>query len=805
MDIKRLLESLTREEKIALVSGSDQWHTAPIPRLGIPAIMMADGPHGLRKQESAGDNLGIGQSVPATCFPPAATCANSWDRELLAAMGRAIGAEARHSGVSIVLGPGVNIKRSPLCGRNFEYFSEDPYLAGQLAAAWIKGLQSQGVGACIKHFAANSQEKWRMVNDSLVDERALREIYLAAFEYAVKEAQPWTVMGAYNKVNGTYACENKRLLDTILRGEWGFQGAVISDWGAVNDPTLSVKAGLDLEMPSSHGISAAKIRQDLSTGRLNERTLNKSVGRVLELVAKARAKAAAEKPDCDYTAHHALAGRIAAESAVLLKNTGGVLPLRTEQRIAVLGEFAKKPRYQGAGSSLVNPTRLDTVLAVLDQAEVEYQFAPGYSVETDELDEGLLAEACRTAQEADVAVVFAGLTPQYESEGYDRQHLDLPPNHKALIERVAAVNPNVVVVLSAGAPVTMPWLGQVAAVLHTYLGGQAGAQAAVDLLFGKVNPCGKLAETYPVRLEDHPVHEFFAYSREQTEYRESIFVGYRYYDAAGKEVLFPFGYGLSYTQFAYDDLQLSRTRLKDTEELVVRCRVKNVGERSGAEIVQLYVGKPDSPLFRAPQELKGFAKVYLEPGEEKEVEFTLGFRSFAYYNVEIQDWHVEPGSYAIRIGASSRDIRLTATVDVDSTRPEVAVPDYRRSAPAYYNLQDPSTRLTKGDFEAVYGRPIPEPAVKARFDENSILADLQKTRLGRLVLKFAKQALWKESGAEHQADPTWLMTWAIFLEMPLRSVAALSGGRIPIHFVRGLIAWANGERGQALRHWLLRR
>jgi len=805
MDINRLLQNLTREEKIALVSGSDQWHTAPIPRLGIPAIMMSDGPHGLRKQEMTGDNMGLGDSVPATCFPTAATSANSWDVELLSAMGRAIAAEARHTGVSVVLGPGVNIKRSPLCGRNFEYFSEDPYLTSELAAAWIKGLQSQGVGACIKHFAANNQEKWRMLNDSLVDERALREIYLAAFEKAVKEAEPWTIMGAYNKVNGTYACENKTLLEGILRSEWGFQGAVISDWGAVNDPALSVKAGLDLEMPASHGVSAAKLRADLSTGRLTEAALNKCVRRVLELVSRGTAGAAAEQPACDYEANHALARRIAAESAVLLKNKDGILPLKQGQKIAVLGEFARQPRYQGAGSSLVNPTKLETVVEELEKAQVEFSFAPGYALDSGEPQEELLAEACSLAQKADVAVVFVGLTPQYESEGYDRSHLNLPHNHNALIQRVAEVNPNVVVVLSAGAPVVMPWLDQVAAVLHTYLPGQAGGGAAVDLLFGRANPSGKLAETYPLRLEDSPTSEFFAYNRQQTEYRESIFVGYRYYDAAEKEVLFPFGYGLSYTQFTYDHLQLSSTRFLDTERLVVRCRVKNTGERSGAEIVQLYVAKLGSPLFRAPQELKGFAKVRLEPGEEQEVEFTLDRRSFAYYNVQLGDWHVEEGSYEIRIGASSRDIRLAETVYVESTQPAVPVPDYRAEAPSYYQLQEPDTRISQEDFAAVYGKPIPELQPVDRFDENSTLEDLQSTRLGRMVLKFTKDALRKELGVVGEADPKWLMTWRIMLEMPLRSVVALSGGRFSIQLVRGLIAWANGERGRALSWWLLKR
>ncbi|NMB00112.1 MAG: glycosyl hydrolase, partial [Firmicutes bacterium] len=792
MDINRLIDSMSREEKITLVSGSDQWHTAPIGRLGIPAIMLADGPHGLRKQDVDGDHLGIGESVSATCFPPAATSANSWNRELLFAMGRAIGKEALHAGVSVVLGPGINIKRSPLCGRNFEYFSEDPFLTGELALAWIQGVQVQGVGASLKHYAANNQEKWRMLNDSLVDERALREIYLAGFEKAVKEGQPWTVMAAYNRLNGTYACENPRLLDSILRQEWGFDGLVLSDWGAVNDPSLSVKAGLDLEMPASYGVSAKKLSGDVTAGRLKETQLNRCVRRVLELVAKA--EAARGDHCCDFEQHHRLARRIAAESAVLLKNKSGILPLREGQSIAVIGEFARHPRYQGTGSSLINPTKLDTVVDALKIEDVEFHFSPGYTLDTDEVDPALIDEACSVAEDADVALVFVGLTDRYESEGYDRAHLDLPPNHNELISSVAKVNPNVVVVLSAGAPVTMPWVDEVAAVLHTYLGGQAGAGATVDLLFGKENPSGKLAESYPLSLEDYLPIEFFAYDRFQTEYRESIFVGYRYYDAADKEVLFPFGYGLSYTRFSYEDLWLSSTQFRDTDSLTVKCSIRNIGTRAGAEIVQLYVGRDNSPLYRAPRELKGFAKVYLHPGEAKTVEFVLNKRSFAYYNVDVRDWHVEPGEYRIEIGSSSRDLHLVTTVDVEATDADIQVPNYRQSAPAYYHLADPSTRITQAQFAIVYGRAFPEKDFsEGLFHDNSTLEDLQQTRIGRLVVRFAKKFLWKMTGATDENDPLWLMTWTMTLEMPLRSVAALSGGTIPDRLVKGVIAWANGE------------
>jgi beta-glucosidase len=801
MDINRLIQALTREEKITLLSGADQWHTAAIPRLDIPAIMVSDGPHGLRKQDADGDRLGIGVSRMATCFPPAATSANAWDPELLFAMGKAIGEEALHEGVSVVLGPGVNIKRSPLCGRNFEYFSEDPWLTGELATAWIKGIQSVGVGACIKHFAANNQERWRMLNDSLVDERALREIYLASFEKTVRAGQPWTLMPAYNKLNGTYCCENTELLDSILRTEWGFAGATISDWGAVNDPSLSIRAGLDLEMPASWGVSAKQVRHDLSSGRLTEQALNNSLRRVLELVS--RSQAAKGNIVCDLDAHHALAQKIAAESAVLLRNEGDILPLDSQTTIAIVGQFANQPRYQGTGSSLINPTRVSTILGLLDLEGATYAYAPGYDLEQDDVNEELIAEACAIAAKVDVAVVLAGLTPRFESEGYDRTHLGLPPSHDELIRRIAAVNPHVVVVLSAGAPVAMPWIHQVQGVLHTYLGGQAGAGAALDLLYGRANPSGKLAESYPVHLDDCLAIEHFAKERDYTEYRESIFVGYRYYDAADKEVLFPFGYGLSYTQFSYENLELSSKTLLDTEELGVRCTVRNSGDRAGAEIVQLYVGKDSSTLFRAPRELKGFAKIHLEPGEMKTVEFVLNGRSFAYYNVEIEDWHVEAGQYQIAVGTSSRHLHLAAAVQIAPSQPGVKVPDYRLVAPTYYNLGKPGAQISKEDFQALYARDYPQPYQGAgRFHTNSTLEDLQATLLGRLVLAFAKKYLWKMTGATDERDPLWIMSWTSTLEMPLRSIVPMSGGAIPANFVQGLLAWANGERLKALGLWI---
>ncbi len=798
-DINRLVEELTTEEKSMLVSGGDQWHTVAIPRLNIPAIMVADGPHGLRKEQSEGE-LGVGQGVPATCFPPAATLANSWDPVLVSEVGRAIGLEALREGVSVVLGPGINIKRSPLCGRNFEYFSEDPLLSGALASGWVKGIQSVGVGGCLKHFAANSQETWRMLNDSIVDERALREIYLFAFEKAVREAHPWTIMGAYNKLNGTYCCEHPQLLTDILRREWGFEGTVISDWGAVNDPVLSIRAGMDLEMPSSYGVSATQIREDLLTGRLTEAALNRAVRSVLNLVLKG-SNHDVKEPEYDRDKHHQLARKAAAQSVVLLKNEKEVLPLHKNQNIAVLGQFAHYPRYQGAGSSQITPTQLDTVFDKLVEQGIDFHYARGYPLDSDEPNEALLDEAYHTAKNADAVLIFAGLTSLYESEGYDRTHLELPPAHNELINRAAEANGNVIVILSGGSPVTMPWLDKVGAVLHTYLGGQAGAGAVVDILFGRINPSGKLAETYPVRLEDYPVNDFFASDRNVTEYRESIFVGYRYYDAAQKNVLFPFGFGLSYTKFEYSDLILSSKKIDDTKELIVRCTVENIGARAGAEIVQLYLGKEKSPIFRAPKELRGFKKIMLQPGEAKTVQFTLDHRSFAYYNVEIKDWHVEAGEYYIKVGRSAADLPLHDIVCVTTSRPEVTVPDYKTSAPIYYNLKG-AGQIERSAFTAVYGGDVVRAEAPHLFHLNSTLRDLQVTVAGRIVVRVLRRAMPKITGLRDERDPLWQMIWTMMLETPLRSFPGLSDGRVSSEFISGLVDWANGHRLQAVKHWL---
>lgn len=666
--IQQIIAQLTLEEKASLCSGQDFWRLKKIERLGIPSIMVADGPHGLRKEVENADYLIAGQSVPATCFPSAVGLACSWNRPLIREMGAALGAECQAAGVSVLLGPGANIKRSPLCGRNFEYFSEDPYLSSEMAASHIQGVQSQGVGTSLKHFALNNQEYRKMTVDAVADERTLREVYLASFEGAVKEGRPWTVMTAYNRVNGDYCAENKTLLTDILREEWGYEGAVVSDWGAVNERVAGLEAGLDLEMPFSLGEGDAKIVQAVQNGELDEAVLDRAVKALLELAFKGHA-AKREQASFDTVEHHELARRVARESMVLLRNEQGILPLSKAASIAVIGGFARRPRFQGGGSSHIVPTRLDDIYdeisrKVADPAQLVY--AQGYRLDDDEADAALLTGAVEAAKTAEVAVIFAGLPDRYETEGYDRSHLRLPDNHIRLIEEVARVQRNLVVVLSNGSPVEMPWIGETRAVLEAYLGGQAGGGALADLLFGDVSPSGKLAETFPAALEHNPSHPFFPGEHDRAEYREGIFVGYRYYDAKAIEPLFPFGHGLSYTRFEYSGLTLGSSRIREDEPLTVSVRVKNAGEVTGKEIVQLYVGEREARVARPPQELKGFEKIELEPGEEKTVTFELNKRAFAYYDAELGDWHVESGIFDILIGRSSRDIAAAAAVYVES-------------------------------------------------------------------------------------------------------------------------------------------
>lgn len=662
--IKELVSQMTLEEKASLTSGADFWHTESIERLGIKKSMVSDGPHGLRKQDAKGDHLGLNDSIEAVCFPAGCALAASFNKDLVTKMGEALGNECQAEGVSVILGPAVNIKRSPLCGRNFEYYSEDPLVASEIASAMIKGVQSKNVGTSIKHFLANNQEHRRMSSSSEVDERTLREIYLAAFEGAVLKEKPWTVMCSYNKINGVYAAENQKYLTDVLRNEWGFDGYVVSDWGAVNNRVKDLEAGLDLEMPGTGGVSDKLIVEAVKNGSLDEEILNKACERILNIVYRFeenRDNNAVFDRDLD----HELARKVAEETIVLMKNDS-ILPLDKNDKIAFIGKFAAKPRYQGGGSSHINSHK---VVSAMDEVKgmENITYAQGYIDEKDEIVEELINEAVEVAKKSKIAVVFAGLPDNFESEGYDRTHMKMPNCQNALIDAVCEVQPNTVVVLHNGSPVEMPWKDKVKGIVEAYLGGQAIGSAVVDVLFGKVNPSGKLPETFPLKLEDNPSYLYYFGEGDKVEYREGVFVGYRYYETKKVDVLFPFGHGLSYTNFKYSNITISDDNIKDTDTVTVTVDVTNTGDVFGKEVVQLYVSPKNNKIIRPVKELKGFEKIALEPGETKTVSFILNKRSFAYWNMEIHDWHVESGKYDILIGKSVSDIVLSREISVTST------------------------------------------------------------------------------------------------------------------------------------------
>ncbi|WP_019640677.1 glycoside hydrolase family 3 C-terminal domain-containing protein [Paenibacillus fonticola] len=665
--IKHIISEMTLEEKAAMCSGANHWFTKPLDRLGIPSIMMQDGPHGLRKQDLAALKEGKRANVPMICFPTGAALACSWDRELVESMGKLLGQECQAENVDILLGPGVNIKRSPLCGRNFEYYSEDPHLSSELAASYITGIQSQGVGASLKHFVANNQEHNRYTIDEIIDERTLREIYLASFESAVKKAKPWTIMGSFNKVNGTNLSENKYLLTDVLKEEWGFEGLVVSDWGAVDERADGIAAGLDLEMPYTYGSGENKIIEAVKNGTLKEEALNKTVERILGIVFKA-VDNRRQGVTIDKLQHHESARKIASECLVLLKNNDNVLPLKKDMKVAIVGEFAEKPRYQGGGSSRILPYKIDSIL---DEVKLKVgsedlvKYARGYKVDEDTNHEDLIAEAVNAAQWADVAIVVAGLPDSYETEGTDREHMRMPESHNKLIQSVAAVQKNVVVVLCNGSPVEMPWINDVKGLLEAYLGGQAVGGAISDIIFGDVNPSGKLAETFPQKLSHNPSFLNFPGEGDTVHYREGIFVGYRYYDKKEVEPLFPFGFGLSYTKFEYSSIRVDKKWMSGNDTLKVNVKVKNIGDRAGKEIIQLYVSDMQDAVIRPVKELKGFEKVMLDPMEEKSVTFELDKRAFAFYDIDIKDWRIQGGKYTIMVGSSSKNIHLTEEVNIE--------------------------------------------------------------------------------------------------------------------------------------------
>ncbi len=778
-------------DKAELLAGRDFWSMHGIDALGIPAIVLTDGPHGVRLQSTATDELSIGANHPATCFPTAATLASTWDPALVERVGVALGVESRALGVSVLLGPGANIKRTPLCGRNFEYFSEDPLVSSAMAAAWIRGVQSQGVGASLKHFAANNQEKLRYSVDAVVDERAMREIYLASFEAAVREARPWTVMAAYNRVLGEYATQNPWLLTTVLRDEWGFDGVVMSDWGATDDRVAALRAGLDLQMPGVAD-AAKPVVDAVAAGSLDVAYVDASVRRLLDLVD--RTEPARIPAEIDVDAHHALAEEVAAAGSVLLKNDGGLLPLRDAARlkVAVLGDLARTPRFQGAGSSLINARRTVAALDALEGRVGSVAYAQGYERYVDRPDAALLDEARLLASQADVAIVFVGLPEVFETEGADREHLRMPASHDALVETVAAVNPRTVVVLSNGSPVEMPWIGHVPAVLEGYLGGQESGGAIARMLVGELEPGGRLAETFPLRWSEHPVSTLPDGPR-FAEYRESVYVGYRWTDTVGSDVLFPFGHGLSYTSFAWSGAAADRAVLtSDDPAVTVVVTVANTGERAGTDVVQVYVRPPQSGAFRPAHHLGGFAKVALAAGESADVQVVLDRRAFARWSPSRHDWVVDPGTYVLEVAASSRDVRATFEVQVSGD----AVPE--AGAAAVYTAPRAGQQFDRASFEALLGRGLEpnEPERKGEFTMNTPLSQLgtstAATRLRGLIAD-------RMGGVIGEDEVARVMVRHTLEDASLRMLSMFGQGKVSPAVAEAVLLVANGRAADAVR------
>ena len=778
MKYQDIIEKMTIEEKAAFLSGKGEWQTREFDRLGIPSIFCSDGPHGIRKQAGAGDHLGLNASLPATCFPTAATIANSWDEKLGEELGETLGEEAMSQGVNVLLGPGLNIKRSPLCGRNFEYFSEDPYLAGKMAASYVRGIQSKGVYACPKHYAVNSQELRRMAMDSVLDERTLREIYLTGFEIAVKEGKAKTIMSAYNEVNGTYANENKHLLTDILRDEFGFDGIVITDWGASNDHALGVAAGSNLEMPNPGLDSARELIAAVESGKISIKDVDARVDELLDAVMTLYVNAQNKKDGFDVEAHHKVARRAAEESTVLLKNEENILPLKPGAKVAIIGDFAFAPRYQGAGSSMVNPTKIETVSEIIGRYDLQVVGSSrGYSRSGAD-DAATKKEAMDIAAKADVVLFFFGLNEDSESEGMDRTHMRIPQNQINLLQELGQVNPNLVGVISAGSAIEMPWHHYFKALLHSYLNGQAGAGAVLSILTGDANPSGKLSETIPRRYEDTPAYRYYPSKERTSEYRESLYVGYRYYDTAEIPVLYPFGFGLSYTDFEYSDINVTEDGVSFT--------LTNAGKRDGAEISQLYVSLPSANVFRPKKELKGFSKVFLRAGESKKVTIAFDDKTFRYWNVKTNKWEVEGGEYQIMIGASSTDTRLLAGIKKAATTD--VLPYVKEALSTYYSgkIQTVSDK----EFETLLGRPIPDGKWSGQLSANDAICQLYYAKSG--LARFAYNrltAIKKKADSKGKPDLNILFIY----NMPFRAMAKMTGGAVSMDMVDGIVTLVNGR------------
>ncbi len=795
MKYKEIIKKMTLEEKASLMSGKDFWQTMDIERLGIRNIFLADGPHGIRKQAKAADHLGLNASIPATCYPTAATVANSWNEKLGEKVGQCLGEEAVAQKVNVLLGPGINMKRNPLCGRNFEYFSEDPYLAGKIAAGYIRGIQSHGISACVKHFCANNQEERRMAVDTIVDERTLREIYLTAFEIAIKEGNAKALMSSYNMLNGTYTNENMHLMQEILRDEWNYNGCVITDWGGSNNRVAGLLAGNELEMPTTGGETNEEIIKAIKSGEINEEVLDECVDRLLDLIFTTEEVYKKPQKAFDLEKNHRVAQKVAEESIVLLKNEDNVLPLKYGKKVAVIGDFAQEPRYQGAGSSIVNPTILDNTLECFDESGImSVGYEPGYS-RYGEKSLKNIEKACALAQKADVILLYIGLDEVTEAEGLDRRDMKIPDNQIELLNALYKVNPNIVAILSCGSAVEIPWIGKVKGLLHGYLGGQAGARAILRVLSGDVNPSGKLAETYPLRYEDNPSFHNFPGKEVSVEYREGIYIGYRYYDTANCEVLFPFGYGLSYTTFEYSDIKVDKDG--------VTFKLTNSGKVAGIEVVQLYIGCKSKEIFRPKKELKGFTKVFINAGETKLITIPFDDKSFRYFNVKTNKWEIESAYYEIMIGASSADIRITDTIYIEGT--DAPLPYDSNLLSSYYSGK--ANDVSVKEFENLLGYKVPNPKwdKEKPLHYNDTIAQCQYAKGGfaRFAYKWIEFSYWflRKIGKRDTAN---IIMMSIY-HMPFRGVARMTGGIINMPMLDGILMIVNGHFFKGLSHFLMER